>query len=29
VKMTAIPTADPHVVGELWANSGILTISAG
>jgi hypothetical protein len=24
-----IPTADPHVVGELWSNSGIVTISAG
>jgi hypothetical protein len=29
VSMTAIPTADPHVVGRLWANSGVLTISAG
>lgn len=29
VKMTAIPTSDPHVVGQLWANSGVLTVSAG
>ena len=26
---TAIPTADPSVVGEIWANSGVLTVSAG
>lgn len=25
----AIPTADPHVVGELWGNAGVLTRSAG
>jgi len=24
-----IPTADPHVAGALWANVGVLTISAG
>jgi hypothetical protein len=29
VSATAIPTADPHVVGRIWANSGVLTISAG
>ena len=23
------PTADPHVVGAVWNNSGTLTISAG
>lgn len=28
-KMTALPTADPHVVGQLWANSGVVTVSAG
>ena len=22
-------TADPHVVGELWSNSGVVTVSAG
>lgn len=24
-----LPTADPHVVGQLWNNIGILTVSAG
>jgi hypothetical protein len=24
-----LPTADPHVVGALWNNSGTITISAG
>ncbi|MBB4259718.1 MULTISPECIES: hypothetical protein [unclassified Bradyrhizobium] len=27
--VTGLPTADPHVVGQLWANSNVLTISAG
>ncbi|MDA9406513.1 MULTISPECIES: hypothetical protein [unclassified Bradyrhizobium] len=27
--VSALPTADPHVVGALWANSGVLTVSAG
>jgi len=26
---TVIPTSDPHLVGQVWANSGILTLSAG
>ena len=26
---TAIPTSDPGVAGEVWANSNVLTISAG
>lgn len=26
---SAIPAADPHVVGRVWANSGVLTVSAG
>ena len=26
---TSLPTADPHVAGELWANSGVVTVSAG
>lgn len=26
---TGIPTADPHVVGALWNNAGVVTISAG
>lgn len=24
-----VPTSDPHNVGTLWSNAGILTISAG
>jgi len=24
-----LPTADPEVVGQLWSNSGVLTVSAG
>jgi hypothetical protein len=27
--VTGLPTADPHVVGQLWANSNVLTVSAG
>jgi hypothetical protein len=23
------PTADPHVVNQVWNNAGVLTISAG
>jgi hypothetical protein len=26
---SGVPTADPHVVGALWANTGVLTLSAG
>lgn len=26
---SAIPAADPHVAGRVWANSGVLTVSAG
>jgi hypothetical protein len=29
VKMTALPTSDPAVIGALWANSGVVTVSAG
>lgn len=29
VKMTGLPAADPHVVGQLWNSAGTLTISAG
>lgn len=29
VAMSAIPTSDPTVAGQLWANAGVLTISAG
>lgn len=27
--ITGLPSADPHVAGQLWANSGVLTVSAG
>jgi hypothetical protein len=29
LQMTSIPTADPHVAGRLWSNSGVVTVSAG
>lgn len=29
VIMTGLPTSDPAVAGQLWANSGVLTVSAG
>lgn len=29
LSMPNVPTADPHVVGRVWNNSGVLTISAG
>lgn len=29
VSMTALPTADPLVAGQLWNNAGVLTVSAG
>lgn len=29
VQITGLPTADPHLVGALWANAGVLTVSAG
>jgi hypothetical protein len=29
VKLLGIPTADPHVLHEVWNNAGVLTISAG
>jgi len=25
----SLPTIDPHIVGQVWANSGVLTVSAG
>jgi hypothetical protein len=25
----ALPTTDPHVVGQVWSNAGVLTVSAG
>ncbi|MFT4116584.1 hypothetical protein [Bradyrhizobium sp.] len=27
--ITGLPTADPHVVGQLYSNGGALTVSAG
>lgn len=27
--LTGLPTADPHVVGALWNNAGVINISAG
>ncbi|MDA9409988.1 hypothetical protein [Bradyrhizobium sp. CCBAU 45384] len=27
--VAGLPTVDPHVVGALWANGGVLTVSAG
>lgn len=29
VKMTTLPTADPHVAGQLWNNAGVLQVSGG
>lgn len=29
IRLLGIPTSDPHVLGTLWSNLGILTISAG
>lgn len=29
VILPGLPTADPHVVGQLWSNAGVLTVSAG
>ena len=27
--LTNLPTADPHVAGQVWSNGGVLTVSAG
>lgn len=27
--LTGIPASDPHVAGQLWNNSGVLSVSAG
>jgi len=29
VIISDLPTADPEVVGQLWSNSGVVTVSAG
>jgi hypothetical protein len=29
VIITGLPTSDPAVVGALWSNSGVVTVSAG
>lgn len=26
---SGLPTSDPSVAGQLWSNSGVLTVSAG
>lgn len=28
-KFNGVPTLDPHVLGQIWSNSGVLTLSAG
>jgi hypothetical protein len=27
--LAGVPTADPHVVGQVWNNADVVTISAG
>jgi hypothetical protein len=27
--LSGLPTSDPSVAGQLWSNSGVLTVSAG
>lgn len=27
--VSGVPVVDPHVDGQLWSNSGVLTVSAG
>jgi hypothetical protein len=29
VILTDLPTSDPSVAGQLWSNSGVVTVSAG
>lgn len=29
LKLTDLPTSDPSVAGEVWSDSGVLTVSAG
>lgn len=29
VTLSGLPTEDPEVAGQLWSNSGVLTVSAG
>lgn len=29
IVFSALPTADPHLAGELWNNAGVLQVSAG
>lgn len=29
VNAANLPTADPHVAGQLWASTGVVTVSAG
>jgi hypothetical protein len=29
LRVTDLPTSDPHVVGVIWSNAGVLTVSSG
>ncbi len=29
VILSGLPTANPNVAGQIWSNSGVLTVSAG
>ena len=29
VILSGLPVADPNVAGQIWSNSGVLTVSAG
>lgn len=29
VTLSNLPVADPNVAGQIWSNSGVLTVSAG
>lgn len=29
VNAASLPTSNPHVVGQVWSNAGVLTVSAG
>lgn len=29
VILSGLPTSDPNVAGQVWSNSGVLTVSAG
>ena len=29
VRIQSLPTSDPGVAGQIWSNSGVLTVSSG